>query len=75
MPCTFSCQLPRAVSTSTGTPRPGLAPAPQQRQAVDLRQAEIEDDRVVVLGAPQEVGPLAVAGRVHGIAGLAERRG
>ena len=75
MPCTFSCQLPRAVSTSTGTVKPALAPAAQQRQAVDLRQAEIEHDGVVALGLAEKLGALAVGGAVHGVARLAERRG
>ena len=42
---------------------PGLAPAAQQRQAVDLRQAEVEDDRVVPLGLREKVGAFAVARR------------
>ena len=48
----------------------GVAPAAQQREPVDLRQAEIEHDRVVALGLAEEVGALAVAGAVHGVAGV-----
>ena len=44
-------------------------------QAVDLREPEIQNDRVIGLGLREEVGPLAVGGAVHGIAGLAERFG
>ena len=73
MPWTFSCQLPRAVSTSTGTAMPGVAPAAEQREAVDPRQPEVEHDRVVALGLAEEVGALAVGRAVDGVAGLAER--
>ena len=35
----------------------------QDREAVELRQAQVEDDRIVVLGAAAEPGVLAVASR------------
>jgi hypothetical protein len=54
--------------------QPGVAPAPQDRQAVDFRQAQVEDDRVVALRLREEIPARAVAGAVHGIAGLAQRR-
>ena len=72
MPCTFSCQLPRAVSTSTGMAMPGFAPMPQHREAVHLRQPEVEHDGVVALGSSQELGLLAVAGHVDGVTRLAQ---
>ena len=51
----------------------GVAPLPQHREAVDLRQAEVEDHRVVALGSSQELAALAVGGVIHGIARLAQR--
>ena len=50
-----------------------LAPAPQQRQPVDLRQSEVEDDGVVAFGLAEKIGAFAVRGAVHGVAGRAER--
>ena len=52
----------------------GVAPAAEQREAVDLRQAQIEHHGVVALGVAEEVGALAVGRVVHRVAGLAERR-
>ena len=75
MPCTFSCQLPRAVSTSTGTADARLAPAAQQRQPVDLRQPEVEHDGVVPLGLREEIGALAVRRAIDGVSGVAQRGG
>ena len=52
-----------------------LRPPPllQDRDAIHLGQAEIEDHHVVGLGVAEEVAVLAVAGAVDGIAGLAQR--
>ena len=58
-----------------GHGEPGAAPAAQHRQAVDARQSEIENDRVVAFGAREEVGPLAVGRAVDRIAGAGQRRG
>ena len=71
MPWTFSCQLPRAVSTSTGIDEARFAPAAQDRQAVDLGQTEVEHDRVVAFRLAEEVGLLAVGGAIDGVARLA----
>ena len=73
MPCTFSCQLPRAVSTSTGTAIPASR---QRRSSVSpstFGQPEVQHDRVVALGLPEEIRALAVGRAVHGVAGFAER--
>ncbi len=48
-------------------------PAFQHRDAVDLGQAEIENDAVIGLGVAQEVRFFAVRGMVDDIAGIAER--
>ena len=48
----------------------GVAPPPQHREAVEQRQAEVEHGGVVGLGLPEELGADAVAGRVHGVAGV-----
>ncbi len=44
-------------------------PAFQHRQAVEARQAEIEDHEVVVLGVALEPGVLAVGSRFHHVTG------
>jgi hypothetical protein len=49
-----------------------FAPTAQQGEPVDFRQAEVEHDRVVGLGRRQEVGALAVACAIDGVAGVAE---
>ena len=49
----------------------GVAPAAEERQAVDAGQPEVQDDGVVGFGADEEVGLLAVGGAVHGVSGLA----
>ena len=49
----------------------GVAPLAKHREAVHFRQAEIEDHRVVTLGAAQELSALAVGGMIHGIPRLA----
>jgi hypothetical protein len=46
----------------------------QHRHAVDLRQAEIQNDDVVRLGVAEEVGLLAVRGVIHGVSGVGQRR-
>jgi hypothetical protein len=58
-----------------GRRQTGVAPAPQQRQAVHPRQPQVEEDRVVGLGVGEEVGPVAASGVVDGIARGHERRG
>ena len=45
----------------------------EDRQAVDPRQSEIEHDRVVALGVPEEVGAIAVGRDIHRVSGAAER--
>ncbi len=45
----------------------------QQRQAVDLRQPQVEQHGVVAFGPHRKVGPLAVGRHVHGIPGVAQR--
>ena len=52
----------------------GAAPGFQHRNAVHLRQADIEHDRVVGLGLAEIVALLAVEGAVDHIAGLGQRR-
>jgi hypothetical protein len=47
-----------------------VTPLPQQREAVNLRQAQIEDNRVVLFCVRQEIRTLAIDGMIHGIAGL-----
>ena len=74
MPWTFSCQLPRAVSTSTGIVRPASRQRRSSVRPSTLGQPEVEHDGVVALGLPEEVGALAVGGAVDRVAGLAERR-
>ena len=69
MPSTFSRQLPRAVRISTGKRRPGGPPGAQHGEAVATGQAQIQDHRIVGLGVAQELGFLAVAGTVDGVAG------
>ena len=54
---------------------PGVTPSPQHGQAVDIRQPEIEDNGVVLLGLAEEIGALTIARTVHGIAGVAKRAG
>ena len=67
MPATFSCQLPRAVRTSTGAAMPASR---QRRSSVRpsmRRQAEVEHHGVVLLGRAEELRARAVAGAVHGV--------
>ena len=70
----MSDQLSRAVSTSTGILRAFLAPAVEHGQAIDLGQAEIEDDRVIVFGRAEIMAVLAVGGEIDGIARAFQRR-
>ena len=49
-----------------------LAPVAQQRQSVEARQGEVEEDCVVGLRARQEIRAGTVAGAVHGVAGRAK---
>ena len=51
------------------------APALEQRQPVDARQPQIEDDRVVLLGGGEKVGALAVGGDVDHIPALSAAGG
>lgn len=52
---------------------PAGAPALEQRQPVDLRQPEVEDRRVVGLGADEQVGALSIPGGVDRVPAFAER--
>ena len=54
---------------------PGAAPGFQHRDAVHLRQADIENDGVVGLALAEEVAFLAVEGAIDHIAGVGQRRG
>jgi hypothetical protein len=56
-----------------GKTQPGVAPLPQQRQAVDFGEPEVEHRGVVALGMAQEVGALAVGRAVDGVSGLRQR--
>src|SRR3954465_14692172 len=51
----------------------GAPPGGQNRDAVDLRQPEIEDDAVVGLRLAEELPLLAVEGCVDGVARVLER--
>jgi hypothetical protein len=51
----------------------GVAPAAEERQAVDFRKAEVEDDGIVRFGVGKEVGAFPVGGGIHGVAGRFER--
>ena len=50
----------------------GAPPAVEHGDAVDLRQAEIEDDRVIRLGLAEEAAVLAVESLVDGVARMLE---
>ena len=50
------------------------APGLQHRDAVHLRQADVEHDGVIGLGVAEEVPLLAVEGAVDHIAGVGQRR-
>src|ERR1019366_8032258 len=49
-----------------------LAPPAKERQSVDLRQPEVEHDRVDLLGLDEKVCALAVRCRIDRVAGLSE---
>src|SRR5204863_4053912 len=51
----------------------GLAPPPEQRQPIDLREPEIQDGGVVPLRQAEKIRALAVARAVHGISRVRER--
>lgn len=51
----------------------GFTPLLEHGEAVDLRQAEVENDRVVALGSSQELAPLAVRRVIDGIARPTQR--
>ena len=53
---------------------PRVAPAPQDREAVDAGQAKVEHDRVVAFRLSEEIGALAVGRAIDRIPGVAERR-
>ena len=53
----------------------GAAPGFQHRNAVHLRQADVEDDGVVGLGLAEIMALLAVEGAVDDIAGVGQRGG
>jgi hypothetical protein len=42
----------------------GFAPLLEDREAIDLRQPQVEDHRVVSLGSSQELATLAVGGAI-----------
>ena len=46
------------------------APLSEQGQTIDPRQPEVEDDRIVGLGAHEKIGALAVPRSVDGVAGV-----
>ena len=50
-----------------------LAPAVEHGQPVDLRQAEIEDDRVILLVGAEIEALLAIGGEIHRIARAFQR--
>ena len=65
-----------AVARGEDEDRHGAAGPPpgfQHRDAVHLRQADVEDDRVVGLGFAEKVALLAVEGAVDHIARVGER--
>ncbi len=53
----------------------GFAPAAEQRQAIDLRQAEVEHDGVVAFVVAEQIGAFAVGGVIDGVACASERGG
>jgi hypothetical protein len=55
--------------------QPRVAPAPEDREPVHLRQAEVEHDRVVALGLREEVPAGAVGRAVDGVPRLPEGHG
>jgi hypothetical protein len=51
-----------------------LAPAVENGQPIDFRQAEIEDDRIIAFGRAEIVAILAIGGEIDGIASAFQRR-
>ena len=64
MPRTFSCQLLRAVSSSTGPVHAGGTPGAQHAEAVTPRQADVQHDGRIGLDRAQVLGVDAVVGQV-----------
>ena len=54
---------------------PGAPPGFQHRDAVHLRQADVEDHRVIGLGLAEVMALLAVEGAIDDIAGVGQRGG
>ncbi len=73
MPATLSLQRSRAVRISTGILRPSRRQLLEHADAVHLRQADIEDHRVIGLGIAEKMPFLAVEGLVDDIAGIGQR--
>ncbi len=73
MPWTFSCQLPRAVSMSTGTLNPAARHRLKMVRPSILGKPEVEHDRVVPLGLSQKLRPLAVRRAVDRVPRLTQR--
>src|SRR6185369_13337739 len=73
-----ACDLVRPAVTRRqnehGHLPPFLSPAIEDGESVDLRQAQVEDYRVVVFGRAQIVSVLAVGREVDGIARALESR-
>ena len=53
---------------------PGFAPSAQQRQAIDHREPEIQEDGVVSFGLHEEVGAIPLRGAIDRVAGAGQRR-
>ena len=51
----------------------GVAPLPEECQAIDPGETEVEEHGVVVLGARQEIRPRAVGGGVDRVTRVTER--
>jgi hypothetical protein len=68
MPSTRSAQLPRAVRNQDRRPVASRAPAFEHGEPIHAWQAEIEDDRTVILGIAAEPCFLAVARCLNQIA-------
>jgi len=51
----------------------GAAPAAEYRQTIDSRESQVENHDVIGLGSPEEIGALAVARAVDGVAGIGQR--
>ena len=55
--------------------RPVAPPGFQHRDAVHLRQADIEHHRVIGLAVAEEMPLLAIEGAIDHVAGIGQRRG